>query len=716
MKVSVIIPVYQVESYIGACLDSVRKQTLGDLEIICIHDAGTDGSADIIRRAARADGRIRLLENETNMGLAATRNRGLKEARGTYVYFLDSDDLIRENALSELSEMAESEALDAVVFAADFLFESGALKERFQSNPSIFRGSYPDVLTGRALYKKWMEHWDWMPSQPRWFYRRSFLERNRICFQEGRLHEDETFAFDVLMRAERVRVIDRPYFIRRFRPGSIMTGRMTLKNVEDCVWILRHLASREDEFRDDPNLVRAVNFYRTKITAGTLGKFTAVTGTEPSEARSLFYLKEEELPLSVLIPVYNAAPYLRACLLSVLSQDFTDYEIICVDDGSTDGSGQILAGFERMDPRIRVLTHPRNKGQSAARNLALSEARGRYVYMLDADDLIVQGALGRLLSLCLREEPDVLGFENRQFSDDPAFARDAEAPLFTYRGAEGTYSGRDAFILCAGRDMLSPSVPTFLLRRAYIEETGLRFTEGILHEDIGFIFEMLTRARRVTLLHEACFLRRFRPGSTVTSGFSVRNAEGYLKSWQKVRELRPLLRELYGDDPVFQAALRKWSRDVLGRIRTLYGTAEEELYRQDGGTVDEATALLFDMLRETTTGRARAADILGTDFCRKLEEAGAVYICGTGQYACRLTDALSALDVEIRGVIALKEDLRGRRTFRGFRLYLPEEVPDRALPCVIALSHYNEERYREALTRCGFETILSVPQFLPAGF
>ena len=420
--------------------------------------------------------------------------------------------------------------------------------------------------------------------------------------------------------------------------------------------------------------------------------------------------------VSVLIPAYNVEPYIEDCINSVLGQTLQDFEIVCIDDASTDGTLQILKRFEASDSRIKVYTHEVNKGQASGRNDALDRASGRYVYMLDADDLIVQGALGRLLSLCLREEPDVLGFENRQFSDDPAFARDAEAPLFTYRGAEGTYSGRDAFILCAGGDMLSPSVPTFLLRRAYIEETGLRFTEGILHEDIGFIFEMLTRARRVTLLHEACFLRRFRSGSTVTSGFSVRNAEGYLKSWQKVRELRPLLRELYGDDPVFQGALRKWSRDVLGRIRTLYGTAEEELYRQNGGTVDEATALLFDMLRETTTGRARAADILGTDFCGKLEEAGAVYICGTGQYACRLTDALSALDVEIRGVIALEEDLRGRRTFRGFRLFLPEAVPDRSLPCVIALSHYNEDRYREALTRCGFETILSVPQFLPAGF
>jgi hypothetical protein len=91
------------------------------------------------------------------------------------------------------------------------------------------------------LYKIWMKLWDWMPSQPRYFYRRRFLIDNGIKFIDGMLHEDETFAFDVLMRAERMRVIKKEYFIRRFRASSIMSSTPTMKNVEGCIRVLEKI-------------------------------------------------------------------------------------------------------------------------------------------------------------------------------------------------------------------------------------------------------------------------------------------------------------------------------------------------------------------------------------------------------------------------------------------------------------------------------------------
>ena len=90
---------------------------------------------------------------------------------------------------------------------------------------------------------------------------------------------------------------------------------------------------------------------------------------------------------SIIIPVYNVAPYLRECLDSVLAQTFTDWEAICVDDGSTDGSGAILDEYVAKDSRFRVV-HQRNAGVSAARNVALEVAKGEWVTFLDADDKI----------------------------------------------------------------------------------------------------------------------------------------------------------------------------------------------------------------------------------------------------------------------------------------------------------------------------------------
>ena len=297
MKVSVIIPVYNVEPYVEECLRSVMCQTLSDIEIICVDDCGADRSIDIVKRLMEEDSRISLFENEHNMGLATARNRGMQRASGEYIYFLDSDDMITKDALAGLYEKAEKERLDACIFSADFIYEDEELRKIFGTNPAKFKGSYTEVMSGRELFIKWMEVWDWMPSQPRYFYRRSFLEESRIRFIDGLLHEDETFAFDVLMNAGRVKVIDDPYFIRRCRAASIMSSTPTMRNVESCIEILYHVGeykksveaasgdeeglSEKTESSDindsDAGKIRtAISFYEFKIFMDVTRKYRAV--------------------------------------------------------------------------------------------------------------------------------------------------------------------------------------------------------------------------------------------------------------------------------------------------------------------------------------------------------------------------------------------------------------------------------------------------------
>ena len=757
MKLSVIIPVYNVEPYIGECLQSVQEQEFGDLEILCINDAGCDGGWDIVRAAAEKDSRIRLAENEVNRGLCAVRNKGLELAQGDYVYFLDSDDKIAPGALKELYALAEENRTDAVIFCAAFLFDDECFKERFGTNPAVFKGEYPGIRNGKDLFVKWQENRDWMPSQPRYFYNREFLLRNNLRFQEGILHEDEIFAFDVCMCADRLLVRNEQWFIRRFRAGSIMTKPVSMKNVEGCIHILSHLSACAGSYAEPPALKDAVWRYRAKIAEDVKGKFLAVQRTKeetaarpvlrqlPDSCKSepagrtsgqtktvetrLFQASENDPKISVLIPVYNTAPYLEECLESVLSQDFIDIEVICVDDASTDGSGEILKKYAAMDPRIRLYRQDKNRGQAAARNRAMAAARGEYLYMLDADDWILPGMFSRLYKLCKKDDADVIGFENRQFADDPAFEKKARTVLFTYEKVQGLYSGKDAFIQVVEQDALSPSVPTYMIRRSYAQESALAFTEGILHEDIGFIFSMLLFADRVRLVHEPWFCRRFRAHSTVTGGFAAQNAEGYLKSWQRPFECREAVLEKYGQDAALDHALGKWVRDVLGRIRKLYLASDEKackeaaegsrksplpdavkksIYNQPGGHVDEQTAVLFEFLKETATGRSRAAEILGEQTCSEIERAGAVYLCGSGQYLHRMIEVIGALEVEIKGVIMAPDECRGRKTLRGFRIFAPDECAEKELPVVLAVSHYHAEKYKKLLAECGFEQLTEV--------
>ena len=129
------------------------------------------------------------------------------------------------------------------------------------------------------------------------------------------------------------------------------------------------------------------------------------------------------MTFSVLIPVYNVENYLRVCLDSLLSQSFTDWEAICVNDGSSDGSAAILKDYASKDSRFSVITQA-NGGLSAARNTGLDAAKGDFILFLDSDDWLEPNAL-KILSENLQEE-DLLCFNGRRFFEESGQFEEAD--------------------------------------------------------------------------------------------------------------------------------------------------------------------------------------------------------------------------------------------------------------------------------------------------
>jgi glycosyltransferase, group 2 family len=158
---------------------------------------------------------------------------------------------------------------------------------------------------------------------------------------------------------------------------------------------------------------------------------------------------------SVLVAVYNAAPYLRACLDSILHQSVDDLQILCVDDASTDDSAQILSEYAARDERVEVIRLDQNQGQAAARNVALSRAKGEWILMVDADDLLGENAL-KELARTMRRFPsaDCIVLQLVRFGAAQATEReDGPAPDTVFTGEEacraainwtlnGLYAGR----------------------------------------------------------------------------------------------------------------------------------------------------------------------------------------------------------------------------------------------------------------------------------
>lgn len=227
IKASVVIPVYNVEKYLPACLNSVLGQSLQELECICIDDASPDHCGEILDEYASRDERVRVLHLTENHMQGYGRNRGIELAQGKYIYLLDSDDMIAVKALEELYELAEQDDLDGIFFDSQVIVESEDLRKYASSYIAIRQGDYPDaVIKGSELLEMFLKNKEWMVYIQRQFWKREYLIKNSIFFPEKRTeHEDELFSFEGILLAERTRYVHRDYFIHRYRRDSVMTRK-----------------------------------------------------------------------------------------------------------------------------------------------------------------------------------------------------------------------------------------------------------------------------------------------------------------------------------------------------------------------------------------------------------------------------------------------------------------------------------------------------------
>ena len=204
IKVSVIIPVYNAHQYLNQCLDSLCRQTLKEIEIICVDDGSTDQSLRILKKYAQCDSRIHILTQE-NKGAGAARNHGLCTAKGKYVSFLDSDDFFEPNMLELAYQESEKLNTDFVVFESDQYH----MDSKKYAKPSwvVRRKDIPPYrpFTYRELTDnvfKTFVGWAWDK-----LYRKSFIEEHSLWFQEQRTSNDLLFVFSALVVAKRISVI-----------------------------------------------------------------------------------------------------------------------------------------------------------------------------------------------------------------------------------------------------------------------------------------------------------------------------------------------------------------------------------------------------------------------------------------------------------------------------------------------------------------------------
>lgn len=228
---------------------------------------------------------------------------------------------------------------------------------------------------------------------------------------------------------------------------------------------------------------------------------------------------------SIVIPIYNVESYLRACIDSVLRQNFSDIEIILVDDGSPDTCPSICDEYAAKDDRIRVI-HKENGGLSSARNAGLMAARGTYVIFLDSDDFYLENNfLDKIFAIVEEKKCEAVFFRRNILLEKTNELQ----PTRLYPIECLNLSADDKIETLSKYDCLDASASLKVIRRDYLIENQLFFREGMYSEDVEWFFRFAHNLQSVELLNECCYCNRQREGS-ITHSIRRKNVEDVLYS------------------------------------------------------------------------------------------------------------------------------------------------------------------------------------------
>ena len=257
--ISVIMPCYNTEQYVEETLKSVLNQSFKDYEIICLNDGSTDGTLEILKRYQQSYPNIRVISSE-NHGVAYQRNTGVQCAQGKYIYYMDSDDLLKENCLETLYQYAEADNLDVVYFEADSFYETKEIEEAFPQFLTLYHRhkEYDGIYDGRNLYIQMENAGDIKMSVGLQFTRRQFLLDNNIKFGMERYFEDNLYTVKVTLKAGKARCVRDNLYLRRVRANSTMTTSENKTRFESYLEVVRGLMQILEEEKQDFVLQEAI--------------------------------------------------------------------------------------------------------------------------------------------------------------------------------------------------------------------------------------------------------------------------------------------------------------------------------------------------------------------------------------------------------------------------------------------------------------------------
>lgn len=550
-KISVIVPVYNAEPFLEDAMNSVLNQTLKNIEIVCVNDGSTDNSLDMLNEFAKKDFRVIVIDKE-NGGCGSARNKSLDNAYGEYIYFFDPDDYVLPNAFEELYYNAIKNNSDLVMFKIA-RFRDGEPID--YSIPGFnFDDVFPNVDFGNFTFnykdiKRYVLNSSFAPWSK--LYKKEFLDSfNDFRFDLNVAFDDVPFHVKSLLRASRISFV--PEFFYHYRLSNPNSVNNTKSNQIDifkiCNLVEEFLRESDhfDEFKKEfiefkiqqiMNYVISCNYeeyynlakyefenmdlngltinnlllnnYKELLNTNSYQEYRVKKGYSPINP-------DESIPkVSVIVPVYNSSNFIGECLDSLINQTLDEIEIICVDDGSTDNSLEILREYQEKDNRIKIISK-KNGGAGSARNEGVKHATGEFINFIDSDDWLDLKTFEELYFKSKKDNLDVLMYLLINYDDETQELY--ETDYYNLSCLDNSWDNKVFNYNDIPNEMFSLAVSPCnkLINREFWNNLNYNFFEGVMFEDNPFFFNLFLEANKVSLIRKHYYYRRRREGSVMS--------------------------------------------------------------------------------------------------------------------------------------------------------------------------------------------------------
>lgn len=556
-KVSIVVPVYNAERYVGQTLSSLANQTMKELEFIIVNDGSKDSSIDIINYFAQKDSRFKVIDKE-NAGVAVAINTGNKIAKGDYLAELDSDDYVAIDMYQKMYVLAEKNNVDILKsnvinftgIGDTYIGVTQKIANEGYFNRVIDPADEPDIFS--------FPMYAWVS-----LYKRELIIDNDILWNAGvSSYNDNGFFWQTMGLATRIMYVDEDFIYHR-RDNELSTVKDPEKMESN--FFSEHAFIMEDAKRRGTWENIKPYFFERKIN-----NYFFALNVIPYEVKQEFFRKialdfkpdieceglnnisflnynnkqkineivndpdqyfyqvyvPEYYKVSVVVPIHNAEQFLKGTIESLINQSLKQIEIILIENGSTDGTVDIIKEYAAKDARI-IWESIGKSNAGHARNVGLSKAHGKYTLFLDADDEYSKELLKLTFEEGESKKADVVWFNTQEKNSKTGLYKHH---THAFRKSQMPVKRPFSFSEIKNNpyDALVGWPWDKLFNTKYIKGNGWQYQELEVANDGYFNFIAMSNARRIATVDRILVTRIVGHGNNISSNKHDLNPDAQL--------------------------------------------------------------------------------------------------------------------------------------------------------------------------------------------